>query len=81
MATPKSYIEISYESIKVFTDDGQLDLHELGFLLGIALRDGVVDEDEKRVLGRIFKEAEKGKLQPTVRERIAEVRRKHGIPD
>lgn len=81
MPTPKSYIEISFESIKVFSDDGQLDLHELGFLLGIALRDGVVDDDEKRVLGRIFKEAEKGKLQPRVQERIAEVRRRHGIPE
>lgn len=80
MAKPKSYIEISFESIKVFTDNGTLDLHELGFLLGIALRDGVVDDDEKRVLGRIFKEAEKGRLEPRVQERIAEVRRKHAIP-
>jgi len=80
MATPKSYIEISHESVKVFTDDGTLDLHKLVFPLGIALRDGVIDDDEKRVLGWIFKEAEKGRLEPRVPERIAEVRRKHAIP-
>ncbi len=81
MTKPKSYIEISFESIRVFTDDGKMDLHELGFLLGIALRDGTVDDDERRVLARVFREAEKGSLAPVVRERIAEVRRKHGVPE
>lgn len=80
MATPKSHIEIAYSSIKVFTDDGRMDLGELNFLLGLALRDGQVDEDERRVLRKVFSQAELGGLEPRVAERIAEARRLHAIP-
>lgn len=80
MAKPHSFIEIAFESVKVFTNDGQLDLQELNFLLGLALRDKEVDEDERRVLARIFERAEKGKLAPAVKARIAEARARHAIP-
>jgi hypothetical protein len=80
MVKPHSYIEIAFESVKVFTNDGQLDLQELNFLLGLALRDEQVDDDERRVLARIFAQAEKGRLAPPVQARIAEVRARHGIP-
>lgn len=80
MVKPHSYIEIAFSSIRVFSNDGQLDLGELNFLLGLALRDKVIDADEQRVLQRVFAEAEKGRLAPAVAARIAEVRRVHGIP-
>lgn len=74
-----SHLEIAVTSIKCFTDDGQLDLNELNFLLGLALRDNVVDEDEKRVLGSIFQQALSGNVNSLVRDRISEVKRIHGI--
>ena len=74
-----SYLELAYSSIKVFADDGTVDLGELNFLLGLALRDGEIDEDEKRVLGNIFAQAEKSELSPMVRARIGEIRRKYSI--
>jgi len=77
---PQSHIEIAYSAIKVFTDDGNMDLGELNFLLGLALRDGEVDDDERRVLRKVFSQAELGKLSGVVRERIAEARRVHSIP-
>ena len=80
MPTPHSHIEIAYSSIKVFADDGQMDLNELNFLLGLALRDQVVDEDEKRVLAKVFSQAEQGGLTSQVRSRIAQARRIHDIP-
>lgn len=80
MIKPHSHIEIAYSSIKVFTNDGRMDLGELNFLLGLALRDGQVDEDEKRVLRKVFSQAEQTALDPRVAERIAEARRVHGIP-
>ena len=80
MTLPHSHIEIAYSSIRCFTDDGQLDLGELSFLLGLALRDSVVDEEERRVLRKIFAQAELGKLAPQVKERIAQARRQHAIP-
>ena len=45
MGEMKSHIEIAIASIKCFTDDGTLDLSELNFLLGLALRDDRVDEE------------------------------------
>ncbi|MCZ8115000.1 MAG: hypothetical protein O9303_05710 [Silanimonas sp.] len=80
MANSRSYLDIALASIEVFTDDGKLDLEELNFLLGLALRDNVVDDDEKRVLANVFRRAEQGELRPAVRGRIAEVRAKHGVP-
>ena len=80
MPQAKSHIEIAFRSIAVFADDGQLDIGEINFLLGLALRDAVIDEDEKRVLGQIFAQAEKGHLPSNAQARIDEVRSKHGIP-
>lgn len=77
---PKSYTEIAWNAIKVFADDGTIDEGELNFLLGLALRDQIVDEDEKRVLRAIFDRAEASDaLAAKVRERIASVRAQHGI--
>ncbi|HAT09229.1 MAG TPA: hypothetical protein DCS97_01220 [Planctomycetes bacterium] len=79
MTTPKSHIEIAYSSIRVFTDDGQMDLAELNFLLGLALRDGVVDADEKRVLGNITRKALMAKPSPVVEQRILAVMKQHSL--
>ena len=79
MPQAKSHIEIAFQSIPVFSDDGQLDLGEINFLLGLALRDGAVDEDEKRVLAMIFAQAEKSALPEAVQARIDEVRARHDI--
>ncbi len=78
-APESSYLELAYSSIKIFADDGTVDLGELNFLLGVALRDDRIDDDEKRVLGRIFEHAEKTRLSLSVRARIREVRRKYSI--
>ena len=80
MTTPKSHLEIALAAIPVFTNDGELDVAELEKLLALALRDRSVDEDERRVLGNIFKQAELSELDPMVRTRIDEARRLHGIP-
>jgi hypothetical protein len=79
MIKPHSHIEIAYSSIRVF-NDGRMDEGELNFLLGLALRDQQVDDEEKRVLGKIFAQAEQTKLSPLVKERIAQARTQHGIP-
>ncbi|MEI2457087.1 hypothetical protein [Lysobacter firmicutimachus] len=80
MTQPKSHLAIALASIPVFANDGRLDAAELQNLLDLALRDQVVDDDEKRVLGNIFKQAELGELDAEVRRRIDLARRQHGIP-
>ncbi len=72
-------MEIAISSIKVFADDGTMDLEELNFLMGLALRDGVIDEDEKRVLRSIFYKCPKGSVSYKVYERICLIREKHNI--
>lgn len=79
MTGMESHLEIAIASIKCFTDNGTLDEGELNFLLGLALRDDKVDEDEKRVLGNIFKQVSQNKVKPVVWERIQEARKKYQI--
>lgn len=79
MTAVPSHIEIAYSSIRVFADDGRLDMGELNFLLGLALRDDVIDDDEKRVLGSIFSKVSENNASANVLERISQVRAKYGI--
>lgn len=79
METQSSYIELAYSSIPVFTDDGTLDMEELQFLLGLALKDGKIDEDEKRVLRNIFKQVAEHEVTPKVWARINEIKKKYAL--
>lgn len=74
-----SYIELAYSSVRAFADDGKLDERELAFLLGLALRDGEIDDDERRVLRNIFTQAAEAGLDSVTASRIAAARRKHNI--
>jgi hypothetical protein len=74
-----SHIELAYSSIPVFADDGTIDMGELNFLMGIALRDDRIDEDEKRILKSIFDKVSAKDVTPRVWERIEAIRSKYGI--
>jgi len=79
MSNLDSHLEIALASIKCFTDDGTLDIGELNFLLGLALRDNKVDEEEKRVLGNIFKQVSQSTVSELVWNRILEAKKLYGI--
>ncbi len=79
MQQAKSYIEMAIESIQVFANDGKLDAAELQRMLDIALRDGQIDADEMRVLGKIVAHAEKGPVDADVQALIAQIRQRHGL--
>ncbi len=79
MQQAKSYIEIAIESIQAFANDGKLDAAELQRMLDIALRDGQIDADELRVLGKIVAQAEKSPLDADVQALIAQIRLRHGL--
>ena len=70
---------VKYSFLKVFADDMLIDAQELEMLKKLALRDGVVDEQEKIVLAGIFKRVEGFALEPGVREEIDRFRAEHGI--
>ena len=78
MAENKDFLEIAHTSIEVFKD-GKLDYHELEKLLDIALKDGSIDDNEKRVLGNIFLRLTDAELTTTIKSRIDEVKQRHNI--
>jgi hypothetical protein len=80
MSKLRSHLEIAIASISAFSEDGKLDLAELETLLALALRDEIVDEDEKRVLVNVLTRAERDGVAADVQARIAEVRAKYPIP-
>ena len=79
MGEGSSHIELAYSSIRVFADDGTIDMGELNFLLGMALKDGKIDDDEKRVFRNIFKQVAKDDVEPKVWAKIQAVREKYEI--
>jgi len=76
---PRDYLEITYRSIQCFSNDGVLLVPELDELVTIALRDGVVDDNEKRVLGSIIAKLGPADLTPEMLTRIGELRAKYGL--
>lgn len=80
MTQSRNYLDLALASIQVFTDDGRMDAGELDKLLALALCDGVVDDDERRVLANIFRRAEEAGVSAEVAARIGQARRLHGIP-
>ena len=71
------YLELTYQSISCFANDGKLLPDELDKLTTIVLRDGVVDENEKRVLNNIFGRLKPEELTPQMLERIATIKAKY----
>lgn len=71
----RDYLELSFRSINCFANDGKLDAKELDELLGIALRDGKIDENEKRVLNNIISKIKDDELDLPLRLKIDEVKK------
>ncbi len=70
----RDYLEMAFRSIQCFSDDGKLQVHELDELLKIALRDGVVDNNEKRVLGKILGRLNPAELTQEMQDKIAQMK-------
>jgi hypothetical protein len=79
MKEPRDHLEMAFRSIECFSNDGKLQVDELKKLLNIALRDGVVDENEKRVLRSILTKLKPDELTSEMVEVIAAVRKSAGI--
>lgn len=76
---PNSHIDIAVASISCFTDDGTLSKGEISHLVGLALRDGVVNDEEKRVLSSIFGRVTQGEVEQETWALMQSARAKHGF--
>lgn len=79
MSESRDYLEIAFRSIECFSDDGKLRVDELQKLVDVAMRDGVVDANEKRVLRNILRRLKTDELTPAMLAKIEAVRAATGI--
>ncbi|MFG0380113.1 hypothetical protein ACF8C6_04015 [Pseudomonas sp. zbq_18] len=78
MSESRDYLELSFRSIQCFANDGRLDVHELGALLDIAERDGVIDDNEIRVLKNIVARIKPEEIDQAMQDKMAQVMQKIG---
>jgi tellurite resistance protein len=69
-----------YSFLVAFANDGTIDADELAFIKRLALRDGVVDDEERTVLTRIFSRLSEDKVAAPVWREIQEFKREFRIP-
>ena len=65
---------MNYSFLVALSNDGTIDEGELGFIKRLALKDVVIDEQEKEVLTRIFDRLDADSMSPTVRDEIEKFR-------
>ena len=65
---------MGYAFLVVFANDDTIEERELEMLKKIALEDGVIDEDEKRILKRIFSRVTKEQVADAVWSEINKFR-------
>ena len=70
---------MNYSFLVAFADDDTICEQELGMITRLALRDGVIDDEERKVLHGVFERAHAGNITPEVREEIKRFREKHDI--
>lgn len=74
MSENRDYLEMTFHSINCFADDGKLDANELNQILAIALKDGVVDDNEKRVLSNIIGRLNEEELDGEMLSKVEEIK-------
>ena len=80
MSENRDYLEMAFKSIHCFSDDGRLDADELGKIVAIAERDGVIDEDERRVLTRIIARIQPDEIDAAMKQRLAQIQKAFETP-
>lgn len=78
MAESRDYLELSFRSIQCFSNDGKLDASELGKLIEIAEKDGIIDQNEIRVLQNIVKKVKPHEIDEAMKKKLAELSVKIG---
>jgi hypothetical protein len=69
-----------YSFLRVFANDGTIDLNEFRFMERQALRDGQIDEKERGVLANIFGRVSAETCTAEVWAEIVAFKAKHQIP-
>lgn len=76
MKETRDYLEMSFRSVRCFADDGVFSEQDFREIVAIALRDGVIDENEKRVLAKIIAKLSPAELTPAIQQQIEQLKLK-----
>ncbi|MBT8446402.1 MAG: hypothetical protein KJO38_04585 [Gammaproteobacteria bacterium] len=79
MTNSKAKQLTDYSFLVVFANDGTIDADELAMMERLALEDGIVDDDERQVLQRIFSRLDPDSIDQEVREEIERFRSRYNI--
>lgn len=69
----------AYSFLVVFANDGTIDEGELKMLEKLAMEDGVIDDEERKVLSLLFHRVSKESLAEAVWKEMEKFRADHGI--
>ena len=78
MSESKDYIEMAFRSIECFKKDGKLDAKGLDSIIKIAERDGVIDQNEIRVLQKIISKIKPEEVDDAMRRKLRQLAKKIG---
>jgi hypothetical protein len=70
---------LRYSLLRVFANNPGMDAEELAMIEQLALRDGVVDDREREILGRMFARLSEQNVPKDVWEEICRFKAEHGI--
>jgi len=73
MTEARDYLEMSFRSIQCFANDGRLDAAELGKIIAIAEKDGVIDQNEIRVLRNIVARIKPHEVDAVMKQKLMEL--------
>jgi len=73
MTNAKDHIQMALKSVEGFADGGKLSAEKLAEIVDIAERDGVIDQDEIRVLRSIISRIDPGDVDDSMRAKLAEI--------
>lgn len=76
MTESKDYIEMAFRSIECFSNDGKLNVKALDDVIRIAERDGVIDQNEIRVLQKIISKIKPEEVDSRVRQKLDHLAKK-----
>jgi hypothetical protein len=75
----RDFLEMAFQSVQCFGNDGRLDATELAKIIAIAERDGVTDPNELRVLGNIIARIRPDEIDAAMQAQLAGIASKYGI--
>lgn len=75
----RDFLVIAHEALSLFDEQGSVDLAQFERLIEIALRDGVLDGDEKQVLRKLITLVDDDSISRELHDRIEKLHTQYGV--